>query len=214
VGTKGLAVGASRIQTALGLHPQLAAERIGELPLFERLLPSARYVGEIGLDGSPDQRSHWQAQLTAFHRILDLCGKHGGRLMSIHSRRAVGEVIDAIATHESAGVPVLHWFSGTKRELVRAIELGCWFSVGPTMLATAKGTALAGEMPRSRILTESDGPFAQLDGRTALPWDTDLAVAKLATIWCVPINEARQQLLGNLRHLVQRTDPSARSEIQ
>ena len=55
-GTSALAAGSLRIRTALGLHPQLAAERKSELGLFETLLPEAPYVGEIGLDGAPELR--------------------------------------------------------------------------------------------------------------------------------------------------------------
>src|SRR5437868_5038347 len=52
-----------RIRTALGLHPQLAHERKSELALFDALLPKTDYVGEIGLDGSPEYRPHWNDQV-------------------------------------------------------------------------------------------------------------------------------------------------------
>lgn len=41
--------------------------------------------------------------------------------------------------------------------------MGCWFSVGPAMLQGARGTELVARMPRDRVLTESDGPFARLE---------------------------------------------------
>ncbi|MYI68670.1 MAG: TatD family deoxyribonuclease, partial [Boseongicola sp. SB0673_bin_14] len=87
-GTSALAEDAPRVRTALGLHPQLAHERAGELPLFAELLPRVHYVGEIGLDGSPELRSHWQRQQQVFAQILELCTRAGGRVMTIHSRRA------------------------------------------------------------------------------------------------------------------------------
>src|ERR1035437_8151628 len=55
-GTSALAAPTKRIRTALGLHPQLAHERMNELPLFDSYLPETRYVGEIGLDGAPEFR--------------------------------------------------------------------------------------------------------------------------------------------------------------
>jgi Tat protein secretion system quality control protein TatD with DNase activity len=94
-----------------------------------------------------------------------MCGSVGGRIMTIHSRRAAGPVLDALASRADAGVPVLHWFSGSRRELQRAIDQGCWFSVGPAMFNGERGRGLAAMMPRDRILTESDGPFAQIEGR-------------------------------------------------
>lgn len=201
-GTSALMIEAPRIRTALGLHPQIAHERKGELPLFERLLPEVRYVGEIGLDGSPEYKRHWRDQLVVFTRILELCAGAGGRILTIHSRRATPPVLDALAAQSGAGTPILHWFSGTQRELVRAADLGCWFSVGPTMLAGGKGRALAAKMPRDRVLTETDGPFAQLEGRAALPWDAEKANEILAELWAEPVTTVRNRLVDNLRRLV------------
>jgi TatD DNase family protein len=201
-GTAALARGSARIRTALGLHPQIAHERKRELTVFERLLPETRYVGEIGLDGAPEFKRHWPDQTMVFTSILDTCVRSGGRILSIHSRRATTPVLDALERHRGAGTPILHWFSGTQRELMRAVDLGCWFSVGPAMLGGDKGRALAGRMPRDRVLTESDGPFAQLAGRAALPWDADRAVATLTELWAEPEPDVRGQLLNNLRRLV------------
>ncbi len=200
-GTAALAPEAARIRTALGLHPQIAHERKGELPLFDRLLPKVRYVGEIGLDGAPEYKRHWQDQVLVFTHIIDSCTRSNGRILSIHSRRAAKPVLDVLEAHPGAGTAILHWFSGTQRELARAINLDCWFSVGPAMLAGDKGRALAAKMPRDRILTESDGPFAQLEGRAALPWDSERAVAILASLWAEPETAAREQLIANLRRL-------------
>jgi TatD DNase family protein len=200
-GTASLAEGAPRIQTALGLHPQLAHERKGELPLFERLLPEARYVGEIGLDGGPEYKRYWGDQVKVFERILTACAEGGGRVLSVHSRRAAGPVLDYLEKLPGAGTPVMHWFSGSQRELTRAVELGCWFSVGPAMLAGEKGRALAGSMPRDRVLTETDGPFARVEGQSAFPWDASIAVAGLAELWDLPEKEVEQMLRENLRRL-------------
>ncbi len=95
-GTSALAAGAPRIRTGLGLHPQLAHERKRELELFERLLPETRYVGEIGLDGAPEYKPYWSDQMAVFKRILDACRNAGGRILSIHSRRAASAVLDVL----------------------------------------------------------------------------------------------------------------------
>lgn len=198
-GTMGLTRGAPRIRTALGLHPQVANERKMELAQFERLLPQVRYVGEIGLDGGPEYRSFWTDQQKVLSSILGMCQQVGGRIMTIHSRRAVGAVLDFLEDYPGAGIPIMHWFSGTERELNRAVQLGCWFSVGPAMLGGEKGRKLAAAMPRDRILTESDGPFAQFNGRPAFPWDVVRAVEALAQLWSEPVEIANKQLFLNLR---------------
>jgi TatD DNase family protein len=208
-GTSALAKGASRIRTALGLHPQLAHQRKGELPLFEQLIVETRYVGEIGLDGAPEFKRHWEDQLLAFTRVVDICRAAGGRVLSLHSRRAATAVLDVLERRPGAGTPILHWFSGTSRELARAIEMGCWFSVGPGMLRGEKGRELASRMPKDRLLTESDGPFAQIDGRSVWPWDVGTAIGELARLWGQPIADVERQLAVNLARLGKRTEAPA-----
>lgn len=202
VETVKLASGADRIRTGLGLHPQLAYQRKGELALFEDLIGRTRYVGEIGLDGGPEYCASWSDQMLVFNTVLQACQRAGGRILSLHSRRAATPVLDALASHPGAGSPVLHWFSGTKRELKRAIEAGCWFSVGPAMLSSEKGRLLAAQMPRERMLTETDGPFAQIEGAAAAPWDCEKAIGQLAKMWAEPEASVRRQLGRNLTTLV------------
>jgi TatD DNase family protein len=107
-GTYALSRQGDRIRTALGLHSQLAHERHNELPLFDALLSQTNYVGEVGLDGAPDFRAHSDLQLKIFNHVLTACHEAGGRIMSIHSRRAVREVLDSLARHPEAGTPILH----------------------------------------------------------------------------------------------------------
>lgn len=200
-GTAELARGLPRTRTALGLHPRLAHERHTEMALFEGLLYQTRYVGEVGLDGSPDLRPHAAIQRVVFDRVLAACAEAGGRVISIHSRRAAGEVLDALARRPDAGIPVLHWFSGTPRQLERAVSMGCWFSVGPAMLSGAKGTALAAAIPRERVLTETDGPFGALGGRPLEPGDVALAEEALSSVWRCGPQEVRAALIAALRSL-------------
>jgi TatD DNase family protein len=199
--TAELAATTKRVRTALGMHPQLVQQRMGELPLFDEFLPSTRYVGEIGLDGSPEFRPFWQSQRQVFEHILTRCSRAGGRIMSIHSRRASREVLDALEAFPDAGTAVLHWFSGSPRDLDRAVALGCWFSVGPGMLAGERGRSLILHMPRERVVTESDGPFAQIDGQSIMPWSVAGATLDLGRIWDLSDTSAQQVISANFRNL-------------
>lgn len=204
--TSSLAAYKPRIQTALGLHPQIAHLRFKELDLFDSLLSEAKYVGEIGLDGSPEFKSHLKIQLDVLTHILNSCERKGGYIMSIHSRRAVTPLLDNLENHSDSGTPVMHWFSGNKSELDRAIRMGCWFSVGPTMLSSKKGKDLVSHIPKSRILTESDGPFAKIDGEIAMPWDAEKANQYLAEIWNLPLQEVQIQLIENFKRLLKTSE--------
>jgi len=201
-GTNALSKDGDRIRTALGLHPQLAHERHSELRLFDELISNTPYVGEIGLDGTPEFRSHWAIQNRVFERILDSCVNVGGRVISLHSRRASKAVLDLLEKYPNAGIPILHWFSGSVRDLERAIAAGCWFSVGPAMLGSERGRSHAAQMPRNRVLTESDGPFAQIDGVAVYPWKVDEAERVLSELWDMPAEVVTKILHENLRTLV------------
>ena len=200
-GTRALAPNSKYIRTALGLHPELAHERHGELPLFDRLITGTAYVGEIGLDHSPGSDRNWAVQSKVLRHILQSCQNAGGRIMSLHSRRAAREVLDLLEQFPHAGTPVLHWMSSGVSDLNRAINLGCWFSVGPAMLASKKGRDLVAQMPKDRVLTESDGPFAIIGGRRATPFDASLSFPPLAELWGETQERVRRQLLDNLERL-------------
>jgi TatD DNase family protein len=149
----------SRIKAAVGLHPELVASRWMEVEEVCLVARETRYVGEVGIDGSSHLRESVPLQRRVFERILEGCSLLGGRILSIHSRRAASIVLDCLEQYPAAGIPILHWFSGTNNELDRAVRCGAWFSVGSTMLKSAKGMKLLEGMPRSQVLTESDGPF-------------------------------------------------------
>lgn len=200
-GTSALARNYPTIETALGLHPQLAKERFRELGLFDKYLAETLWIGEIGLDGSPENRSFWTEQVEAFEYILKGCANAGGRLMSIHSRRAATQVMESLERFPGAGVAVLHWFSGTRKELDRAILLDCWFSVGAPMLFSKKGHDIVARIPRDRVLTETDGPFAETNGIPTVPWHVEYAERGLSDLWGIGTEGTAQQLAENLRAL-------------
>lgn len=193
---------ASRIRTALGLHPQLAHERHQEVELFCRLISETRYVGEIGLDGGDEFARHIVLQKEVFNRLLRSCSEAGGKFLSIHSRHASGEVLEALEQHPGCGTPILHWFTGPIRDAERAVEMGAWFSVGLPMLRSKRAGSLLAKIPRERILTETDAPFASTKGDAYPQEALSSAVAELAKHWkCAPV-DALETLSVNLRTMV------------
>lgn len=195
-----------RIRVALGLHPQLAHERISELPLFEKFGKQTKYFGEIGLDGSPQFKKFQKKQVEVFESVLQIASKMGGKVLSIHSRMAAKQVLESLADHPDSGVPILHWFSGSRAQLRQAIEQDCWFSCGPAMLRFAKGKAIAKEIPQDRMLTETDGPFAFIGSRPLQPNDSWLAVETLCEIWEKERKDVVAILRNNLKVLTSKVN--------
>ena len=122
--------------------------------------------------------------------------------MSIHSRAATDVILDCLNQYRDAGIPVLHWFSGTQSQLKKAIGIGCWFSVGPAMLATSKGKLITQNIPRERILTETDGPFATLSKKKLMPWDISKAISQLSNLWHISTEETELILCSNFKSML------------
>lgn len=192
------------VQAALGLHPQLVAERADELPLWEEYLPQARYVGEVGLDAGPRFYRSFETQERVFEQVLRSCAEQGGKILTVHSVRAVAHVLGHIerCLPSERGRVVLHWFTGTSAEARRAVQLGCYFSINGEMLRSASHRALVTKLPTDRLLTETDGPFVEHGGRPIRPPDVVTTVAELAVIHGTTTQDMGRTILSNLSALV------------
>jgi TatD DNase family protein len=199
-----LAERSRHVRVALGLHPHLVAERAGEFPLFEKYLPEARYIGEIGLDAGPRFYKSLQQQEQIFERALRACAEQGGKILTVHSVRSASKVLAHIerALPAEKGKVVLHWFTGTRAEARRAVGLGCFFSVNVAMLRSPKHRDLLGDLPANRLLTETDGPFVEIEGRASRPRDVAATVAELAVVRALPPHDMACLIIDNLAELV------------
>ncbi|MDR5797975.1 TatD family hydrolase [Caballeronia sp. LZ008] len=200
-----MASASSHVRVALGLHPQLVKEREAEIVLFERLLSESRYVGEVGLDAGPRYYGSFEAQERVFDRVLRACAEHGDKILTVHSVRAVGRVLRHIENKlpsDRARV-ILHWFTGSASDARRAVELGCFFSVNSEMLKSAKHRALVAALPIDRIITETDGPFVQSEGRPVRPRSVIGTTAEIAAILGWTQDDIAKQIVSNLVTLQQ-----------
>ena len=204
-----VAAGSDYVRVALGLHPQLVAERASELLLFEKFLPETRYVGEIGLDAGPRFYKSFADQERVFSRILSACAEQGDKILTIHSVRCVGKVLDHLERSfpPGRGVPVMHWFTGTAAEAQRACALGCYFSVNAQMLTSAKGAKMVRALPQDRLLTETDGPFVDFGDRASRPRDVGETVKQLASILQSSNEAVNELVIANLGALTRFVSP-------
>ncbi len=199
--TQALVKDCKYVRAAIGLHPELVHSHGGELDRFWPALDQTRYVGEIGLDYVTTDRANRSRQRAVLVQILDRCARAGKKIVTLHSRRAAADVIDVVGS-AFPGHAILHWYSGSLRELKRAIDFGFYFSINPRMMASESSLRLVQEMPRDRILLETDGPFVSIERRPAEPSDTLSVVEQLATRWTMTPAEAGTLLFDNFRQLL------------
>ena len=192
------------VRSALGLHPQLVSERAGELELWERYLPEARFIGEVGLDAGPRFYKSLDAQKRVFRTVIERCADVGGKILTVHSVRTVPMVLEMIERHlpPNRGKVVLHWFTGSKAEARRAAALGCYFSINAEMMRSDRGRSLVADLPMDRILTETDGPFTRVDGQPAEPASVRATVGAIARVRKESQDSIAYAIRTNLRALI------------
>lgn len=149
--------GYRHIRLALGFHPQLAAESVNELGLFDQLVDTTSYIGEIGLDFSKNNYHTQDKQIACLRHILaTIKGKN--KIISVHSRRAEKVLLELLNEYEAKNV-IFHWYSGSVNLVKDIIAQGYYFSVNEAMTLTPNGQKIIAAIPKNRILTESDSPF-------------------------------------------------------
>lgn len=193
--------GNENIKVALGLHPEVAVQKFNELDLLLEMVHKVDFIGEIGIDGSANYTRTLNKQELIFDSTIRECEKAGGRIISIHSKRAVTKVLSIIRKYPNCGIPILHWFSGSITELQEAVKLNCFFSINPLMLKSQKGRDLASRIPSALVLPESDGPFARLNGKPIMPWEAINICSDLSKIWNTSISESKRLMISNFKNL-------------
>ncbi len=194
-----LVKGKEYVQAALGMHPQLVKERWKELSSVNELITHSRFVGEIGLDYSEQNSENLRRQREVFSSILELCARAGNKILTIHSRRSAEDVVSAIGPSFNGKI-ILHWYSGSLKILERAVMNGYYFSVNHDMLVSKNGREIVKQIPLSRLLTESDGPFIALPAGPASPSSMELLVENLASFLDKDKNEIQQVINTNFAH--------------
>ena len=147
------------VYVALGLHPQLVSERKQELAIFDRYVASSKFIGEVGLDFSKRFYSSKEDQIIAFEHIIQACVH--SKTISVHSVFSDKHVLDILEKYRTTvhNNCILHWYSGSLKQLDRALEMGCYFSINEQMLMSANGLKVIHRIPVERMVLESDAPF-------------------------------------------------------
>lgn len=145
------------IRLALGLHPLLAAESENEMVLFKEYIDHTSYIGEIGLDFSKDGIATKDIQIKTLRDILEsLKGKK--KIISVHSRKAESILLSLLHEYNIENV-IFHWYSGPVNLISSIISEGYYFSINEAMTISKNGRSIIENIPRDRILTETDAPY-------------------------------------------------------
>lgn len=200
-GSELIAGGRQFVRAVVGLHPELVARHPHGVEQLLALIERTKYVGEVGLDYTQAVAQDRQLQRRVLERIVERCEAIGGRVITVHSRRAAEDAVDLVnaATHSTI---ILHWFSGSAKAIARGVAARCFFSVNLTMTRSPSGQAVIAAIPDDRLLTETDGPFVKHAGRAVHPSDMANVLPALAKLRGMTPEELGMLILQNFRRAV------------
>ncbi|WP_459556853.1 TatD family hydrolase [Lacunimicrobium album] len=194
--THALAKDSEYVHAAIGLHPELVKTHSNELESLWQQLALTRFVGEIGLDFVTTNSEERKLQIQVFNEILKRSADSKDKILTIHSRRAAKDVIQMIGPNFPGSI-ILHWYSGSKRDLEKAIQNGYYFSVNTSMISSKSGCEAISLIPHDRLLTETDAPFVRWKGAQTSPSSVRGAAKGVAEIWKVDVAIAAHQISNN-----------------
>jgi TatD DNase family protein len=178
-----------KVHAALGLHPLRVTEGERELGDFISQSKTCEFIGEIGLDFSPEGRSTKSKQIEVLDQILQWV--KGRKFVTVHSRDAAPTLLQMLA-EKGVGSVCFHYFTGGRAVVTDAIDAGHFFSVNRRMLK-GRHSAFLDFVPRDRVLVESDGPFLTNAPITAMN-DT---YALIAERWRMSLSETVEIIVQN-----------------
>lgn len=197
------------IRVALGLHPELASQRAHEVDRFRAACDEAKYIGEIGLDGTSTDETERRTQLAVFRNVLSAIKQREPKILTVHSRGAARETITELiqAVRGTQHQVILHWYSGGLDELRQALTAGFYFSVNHKMVASRNGQQIIQALPKAAVLTETDAPFTYTATVTTRQQSLLKTTAGLAQQWNCEPEEAKQHVWEQFGRLVRAAQP-------
>ncbi len=203
---------------SFGLHPWFAASRsprwLDDLRARLDAHPRAG-VGEIGLDRSIG-RGDFDDQISVFTAQLAIAAERN-LPTTIHCVQAWGAMWKTIRAHPlPARGFLMHGFGGSLETMRAFAGCGAYFSFPPRFMdsAAAKRRAVFAEIPRDRLLVETDAPFCRPSANQAQhlirdeagaplnhPANIGLAYAGLANIRGIPVEELAESVAENFARL-------------
>ena len=185
----------------VGCHPSLVGvQKAFDNAAFRLAAESTPYISEVGLDGN--SRVPLARQQEVLKDILSTADDLG-RIVSLHSFEATGELISLLEGRPLEPGRILHWWLGDRSSTRRAVELGCYFSVNFSMV---RNSEVLSDLPLDRILFETDHPSGdRFSSRPRLPGRVQDVETALSRHYGITVQQVREQAWRNFSRLVAAT---------
>jgi TatD DNase family protein len=198
---RNLSLRSKKVLPFIGIHPWTDYEDLDSFIDFTIENKDKIYgIGEIGLDKKyVKDEEGYSKQKVIFKAMLDIAEKYH-KPISVHTRASLDDVLDILSSYKLS--VLLHWFSGSKKQLKIANDRGYYVSFGPALLYASDKPHLLLNSNKDLVLTETDGPVRYprcFEGRMALPSYLVSVVYAMANILNMEYDEVCIMLENNAK---------------
>lgn len=155
-------------------------------------------IGEVGIDlKDSDDEQH---QIENFTKVLRLSHQIK-KPLNIHSRKAEKLILDILEDAKST-THLLHCFSGSKKLIKRAVNMGCYLTVTSNANRLHHFKMMAQVVPITQLLTETDAPYlSPIKDERNEPQNVQVAVDVIAKAKGLTPEETARSIYMNYQKL-------------
>lgn len=171
--------------------------------------PKVVAIGECGLDYYRIRNHELgiRKQKDAFLKQIELA-KEVEKPLMIHCREAFKDLVDILDScfliHDSRSPGVIHFFSGTKEDARKLLDLGFSFSFGGVITFARNYDEAVRFIPLERIVLETDAPYVApvpYRGKRNEPAFVSEVAKKIAELKGLPLEDISRVTVANARSI-------------
>jgi TatD DNase family protein len=171
------------VLATFGVHPKRAPEYANRLRELNAYIEASPAIGEIGLDFHwVKDSSEYPAQLKVLEYFL-AAAREQKKIVNLHTKGAEKKILNLLERYDIQRA-IVHWYSGPLDIFRVMTQFGAYFTIGVEVLYSEHIQAIAREVPRQLLLTETDNPggLKWLKGVVGMPKDIEKVVNALADL--------------------------------
>lgn len=194
-----LAASSEMLSAAAGLYPTILDQQQADemIALIRRRRDELLAIGEVGLDRWKIQDEDGRTVQEAIFRRFIRLSRELDLPLSIHSRSAGRRTLELLE-EEGPCRAMLHAFDGKAALAERGLDLGCRFSIPPSVVRSRQKQKLLQRLPLERILLETDSPVLGPDpGVRNEPANLTVSLQAVAELKGCSVEEAARATTEN-----------------
>lgn len=198
----------SRIQPAVGYHPEQSLPTEGELSSILRLIDENAHritaIGEVGLPYYVRQ-TRPELNVTPYIELLECFIRKAAELdlpIALHAVYEDAHIVCGLLEKYAIRKAHFHWFKGDEEIIRKIVSNGYMISVTPEVVYREKIRHIVRLVPLSQLMVETDGPWPfehSFKGKLTHPSMLHESIRSIAEIKGISVDAAYEEIYKTTR---------------